>query len=82
MATLYVRQIPDRLYKQARKLAAAQGSSLSAFVASALEQAVEDEKIRAARSKALAEIRRTRFSLPPGAPASETVIRRMRDSRA
>lgn len=78
MPTLYVRQVPDRLYQQARKIALAQGRSLSAYVVDVLQQAVEDEKVRRARSKALATIRRRRRSLPTGAPDSVAMLRQIR----
>jgi plasmid stability protein len=76
MPTLYVRDIPDRLYRQARKIAMAQGRSLSAFVMTVLEQAIEDEKTRRTRSKALADIRRRR--LPISAPDSVAMLRLIR----
>lgn len=78
MATLYVREIPDRVYQQAQKIAQAQGRSLSAYVLMVLEQAVEDEKKRRARSKALSSIRRRRRALPGGAPDSVTMLRQIR----
>lgn len=81
MPTLYVRKVPDRLYQQARKIAAAQGRSLSAYVVTVLEQAVEDEKVRRARSKALANIRRRRRPLPANAPDSVTMLRQIRGER-
>ena len=81
MATLYVREIPDRLYQQARKIALAQGRSLSSYVVTVLEQAVEDEKLRRARSKALANIRRRRRPLPATAPDSVTMLRQIRGAR-
>ena len=78
MPTLYVRDIPDRLYQRARKIAAVQGRSLSAYVVTILEQAVEDEKLQHARSRALASIRRRRRPLPKDAPDSVTVLRQIR----
>lgn len=81
MPTLYVREIPDKVYAQSRRIAQAQGRSLSAYVVTVLEQAIEDEQVRRRRSKALANIRRRRRPLPPGAPDSVEIIRRMRDSR-
>ena len=78
MPTLYVRQIPDRLYQRARKIAVAQGRSLSAFVVDVLQQAIEDEKVRRGRSKALANIRRRRRALPANAPDSVTMLRQIR----
>jgi|RifCSP13_1_1023834.scaffolds.fasta_scaffold91657_2 plasmid stability protein len=78
MPTLYVRDIPERIYQQARTIAAAQGRSLSAYVVTVLEQAIEDEKLRRARSKALSNIRRRRRPLPANAPDSVTMIRQIR----
>jgi antitoxin FitA len=78
MPTLYVRGIPDKVYSQARRIAQAQGRSLSAYVVTVLEQAIEDEKVRRRRSQALANIRRRRRPLPPGAPDSVTMLRQMR----
>jgi plasmid stability protein len=78
MPTLYVRDIPDRIYQQARNIAAGQGRSLSAYVVTVLEQAVEDEKLRRARSRALTNIRRRRRPLPKNAPDSVTVLRQIR----
>jgi plasmid stability protein len=78
MATLYVREIPNALYQQAQKIATAQGRSLSAYVLTILEQAVQDEKIRRMRSKALDSIQRRRRALPNDAPDSVTVLRQIR----
>ncbi len=78
MPTLYVRDIPDRIYQQARKIASSQGRSLSAYVVTVLQQAVEDEKLRRTRSKTLANIRRRRRPLPVNAPDSVTMLRQIR----
>jgi plasmid stability protein len=78
MATLYVRNIPDPLYQQAQKIALAQGRSLSAYILIMLQQAIEDEKRRQARSKALSNIRRRRRALPANAPDSVTMLRQIR----
>jgi plasmid stability protein len=78
MATLHVRQIPDRLYQQARKIASGQGRSLSAYIVTVLEQAVEGEELRRVRSKALSHIRRCRRPLPANAPDSVTMLRQIR----
>jgi len=79
MPTLYVREIPEQVYQTAQRIAQEQGRSLSAYVITVLEQAIEDEKVRQKRSQALARIRRRRRPLPPGAPDSVEIIRRMRD---
>lgn len=78
MPTLYVREIPDQIYKTAQRIAQAQGRSLSAYVVTVLEQAVEDEKVRRRRSLALARIRRRRRQLPPDAPDVVTLLRKLR----
>jgi len=78
MATLYVRDIPDPLYQQAQKIALAQGRSLSASVLINLQQAVEEEKVRRARAKALSSIRRRRRALPSNMPDSVKMIRHIR----
>ncbi len=78
MATLYVRDIPDVLYQQAQKIALEQGRSLSAYVLIMLQQAVEEEKLRQTRSKALSSIRRRRRTLPPDAPDSVEMLRQIR----
>ena len=78
MATLYVREIPDRLYQQARKIALSQSRSLSAYVAHVLQQAVQCDRVRRARSKALSSIRRRRRRLPANAPDSVTMLRHVR----
>ena len=78
MATLYVRDIPDNLYQQAKKIADGQGRSLSAYVLFMLRQAVEDEKIRQNRVKALSSIRRRRRPLPADTPDSVKMLRQIR----
>jgi plasmid stability protein len=80
MPTLYVREVPEKIYNQVQRIAEKQGRSLSAYVITILEQAVEEEKARARQSQALANMRRRRRPLPPGAPDSVEMIRRMRDA--
>ena len=79
MPTLYVREIPEQVYQTAQRIAQEQGRSLSAYVITVLEQAIEDEQVRRRSAKALANIRRRRRPLPPGAPDSVEMIRRMRN---
>jgi plasmid stability protein len=78
MATLYVREIPDAVYQNAQKIASAHGRSLSAYVLTVLEQAIQDENARHGRSKALASIRRRRSALPKSAPDSVAMMRQIR----
>lgn len=79
MATLYVREIPDKLYKRAQKIAQTQGRSLSAYVLLALQQAIEDDQRLRNNSKVLARIRRRRRTLPPDAPDSVAMTRQLRN---
>lgn len=78
MATLYVREIPDKLYQQARKIALLQGRSLSAYVMLMLQEAVEDEQRRQSNAKVLARIRRRRRALPAETPDSVSMTRQLR----
>ncbi|MBI4558948.1 MAG: hypothetical protein HY706_15300 [Candidatus Hydrogenedentes bacterium] len=82
MATLYVRQVPDRLYRKTCDIAMRQGRSLRAYIVTVLEGAVEAEKLRHVRGKALARIRRRRRRLPATAPDTVTILRRIRGRHA
>lgn len=77
MPTLYVREIPDHLYRQAQEIAVTEGRSLSAYIVSVLEQAVEDAKVRQRRFKILSNARRRRRPLPKRAPDSAALIRQI-----
>ena len=78
MATLYVRDIPDDLYKEAQKIAADQGRSLSAFIMSVLEQAIADEQTRQAQAQVLNRIGRRRRARPATAVDSVDLLRQLR----
>lgn len=81
MATLYIRrEVPDKLYRQAQKIAIAHGHSLSSYLVLVLQQEIELEKIRHQRAKALTKIRRHRRTLPPGVPDSVEILRQLRDN--
>jgi hypothetical protein len=80
MATLQIREIPDSLYQQINEVALAQGYSLNTFVLRILQRAIDEEKRRQARSKALANIRRRRRVLPDNMPDSVTMIRQIRSA--
>ena len=75
MATLHVRDIPDKLYDRVRKLAASRNRSLSAEVIMLLDQAVRDEERRSAHGKAMASIRAHLWTPPVNAPDSVTMLR-------
>jgi plasmid stability protein len=70
MATLHVRSVPEDLYQEIQKLAEERSRSLSAQVVTMLAQALDDEKSRKTQTKALASIRRRRFSAPKKSPSS------------
>ena len=75
MPTLHVRSVPEDLYQEIQELAEARSRSLSAQVVIMLTQALEDEKSRQTQVKALASIRRRRFSAPKKAPSSLELLR-------
>jgi len=82
MATLYIRrEVPDKLYKEAQKIALARGYSLNDYLLLMLRQTVEGEKIRRQRTKVLAKIRRNRRPLPTDAPDSVEMMRMIRGER-
>jgi predicted DNA-binding protein len=78
MATLYVREIPDEIYRTAQRLAEEQGRSLSAYVITILERAIRDDEAHRRSVEALEAIRRDRRSLPPDGPDVVTLLRKMR----
>ena len=78
MATLYVRDIPEDLYRQVQKIAQDEERSLSAYVVLLLERAIEEAQVRKDRSRALTSLRRRRQPLPPGAPDATEVLRKIR----
>ncbi len=75
MATLHVRDIPEKLYDRVRMLAASRNRSLSAEVITLLDQAVLDEERRCTHVKAMASIRANLWTPPPNAPDSVTMLR-------
>jgi hypothetical protein len=80
MPTLYVREVPEKVYGEVQRIAQEQGRSLNAYVITLLEQAIDEEKRRRQSAEALERILRRRRLLPPGAPDSVEMIRRMRDA--
>ncbi len=81
MATLHVRNVPDKLYQRIKRLAEAQNRSLSAEVSTLLDQAVDAEERSVTQSKLLADAKRLRESLrwAPSFPDSVTLLREDRD---
>jgi plasmid stability protein len=81
MATLHVRNVPDKLYKRIQKLAEQENRSLTAEVINLLDQAVQE---RQARHSVAAVLERTRrhaaaVRLPKGWIDSVDLIREDRD---
>jgi plasmid stability protein len=80
MATLYVRDVPERLYKQLRARARRKGRSLNAEVLEIIDEAVLRELSSAEITERLAELA-AEINLPPDAPKPEEIIRAERDRR-
>jgi plasmid stability protein len=80
MATLYVSDVPERLYKRLRARARRNGRSLNAEVLELIDEAVlrelTSDEITDRLAKLAAEI-----DLPPDAPRPEEIIRQERDRR-
>jgi plasmid stability protein len=80
MATLYVRDVPEKLYKRLRARARRNGRSLNAEVLELIDEAVlrelTSEEITERLAKLAAEI-----DLPPEAPRPEDIIREERNRR-
>jgi plasmid stability protein len=80
VATLYVRDVPEKLYKRLRARARRNGRSLNAEVLELIDEAVlrelTSDEITDRLAKLAAEI-----DLPPDAPRPEDIIRQERDRR-
>jgi plasmid stability protein len=81
MANLYVKNVPDAVYRRFQKIAATYNRSLSAHIIALMEEAIRQEEVRRAQVKLLADIRKRRWMPPKGAPESVEVIRELRDER-
>ena len=75
MSPLDVRNVPQELYDRLRKIAAAENDSLSAEVVALLERAVKDREMRSRQKNVLSQIRRRRYTAPPGARDSVALLR-------
>jgi plasmid stability protein len=80
VATLYVREVPERLYKRLRARARRNGRSLNAELLEVLEDVVERAEDAEAITRRLAEIA-AEIKWPEDAPTPERMIREDRDSR-
>jgi plasmid stability protein len=81
MATLHVRNVPDKLYKRIQKLAEQENRSLTAEVVNLLDQAVQERQARQSVAAVLERVRgRTAtVRLPKGWIDSVDLIREDRD---
>ncbi len=79
MATLYVRDVPEPLYKRLRARARRNGRSLNAEVLDILGDVAEREQFSGRITQRLAQLARE-SSLPPDAPKPEDIIRELRDA--
>ena len=80
MATLYVRDVPEKLYKRLRARARRNGRSLNAEVLELIDEAVLRELTSEEITERLAELA-AEIDLPPDAPRPEDIIREERDRR-
>jgi plasmid stability protein len=80
MATLYVRDVPEKLYKRLRARARRNGRSLNAEVLELIDEAVLRELTSDEITDRLAELA-AEIDLPPDAPRPEDIIRQERDRR-
>ena len=80
MATLYVRDVPEKLYKRLRARARRNGRSLNAEVLELIDEAVLRELTSDEITDRLAELA-AEIDLPPDAPRPEAIIREERDRR-
>ena len=80
MATLYVRDVPEKLYKRLRARARRNGRSLNAEVLELIDEAVLRELTSEEITDRLAELA-AEIDLPPDAPRPEDIIREERDRR-
>ncbi len=70
-------EVPQDVYEQIQQSAAAHRRTFTAEVVRLLRQGLqkEDEEARAAHAAALASLQRHRWTPPPGAPDSVTLLR-------
>jgi antitoxin FitA len=78
MKTLYVRNMPDDLYRRIHTLAKVDNRSLNEQAIILLEQAVEAEERRVEQTKVLNSVQRRRFKAPKNAPSSLELLRKDR----
>ena len=80
MATLYVRDVPEKLYKRLRARARRNGRSLNAEVLELIDEALLRELTSDEITDRLAELA-AEIDLPSDAPRPEDIIRKERGRR-
>jgi plasmid stability protein len=80
VATLYVRDVPEKLYKRLRARARRNGRSLNAEMLELIDEAVLRELTSDEITERLAELA-AKIDLPPDAPRPEDIIREERNRR-
>lgn len=76
--TLHVRNVPAEVYERLRAEAEKHGRSINAEVVDILGETLDQRR----RAEGVVDrLRRLSFTLPPGAPTPEEIIREGRDSR-
>jgi plasmid stability protein len=81
MATLYVENVPDEIYKALRKRARANRSSIAAEVISLLKQNIPTEEELRRRRKAFDGLARLRAMKPPGPGPFQSAEEMIREDR-
>ena len=81
MPVLHVEEVPAEVYRRIQQRAAERNRPLTAEVIHLLQQALakDDEDVRAAHLAALADLRRRRWTPPPGTPESVELLREDRE---
>jgi len=80
VATLYIRDVPEPLYKRLRTRAQRHGRSLNAEVLDILGDVADHERDAGRVTRRLAQLA-AEINWPPDAPTPEQLIREGRDSR-
>ena len=82
MATLYVRNIPEELYRALRKRAQQHRKTIAAQIRTMLEENSPTASVLRKRKKIFKDLENLRFSVPPGPgpfPSSEQMQREDRE---
>lgn len=81
MATLYVENVPDNLYKALRQRARSNRKSMAAEVITLLEQNIPTEEELKKRRKFVKQLERIRSFTPPGKGPFQSAEEMIREDR-